>query len=103
MLGSSRVSSQKQNHKGVVGAQSGQYRATVESSPGCCGGPSRDVTHGASVFQNTICKFDTNDLGWHYFQMHQCIKGLYYYNRDFYIGNVLLFSGCLVAIEVCPI
>ena len=32
-LGSSaRVSFQKQNCEGVVGAQSGQYRATVESS-----------------------------------------------------------------------
>ena len=29
LLGSSRVSSQKQNREGVVGAQSGQYRATV--------------------------------------------------------------------------
>ena len=28
-LGSSRVSSQKQNREGVVGTQSGQYRATV--------------------------------------------------------------------------
>ena len=28
-LGSSRVSSQKQNREGVVGVQSGQYRATV--------------------------------------------------------------------------
>ena len=38
-LGSSaRVSSQKQNSAGVVGAQSGQYRATVKLSPG------RDVT-----------------------------------------------------------
>ena len=36
-LGSSRVSSQKQNLEGVVGAQSGQYRATAESSPGCGG------------------------------------------------------------------
>ncbi|KAM2589348.1 hypothetical protein TB1_046283 [Malus domestica] len=34
-LGSSRVSSQKQNREGMVGAQSGQYRATTESSPGC--------------------------------------------------------------------
>ena len=42
-LGSSRVSSQKQNHKGVVEAQSGQYRATVverardvvDPGPGC--------------------------------------------------------------------
>ena len=34
-LGSSRVSSHKQNRDGVVGAQSEQYRATVESSPGC--------------------------------------------------------------------
>ena len=38
-LRSSRVSSQKQNREGVVGAQSGQYRATAESSPGCGGGP----------------------------------------------------------------
>ena len=44
-LGSSRVSSQKQNREGVVGAQRGQYRATVESSPGCGGGPGRDVTY----------------------------------------------------------
>ena len=28
-LGSSRVSSQKQNREGVLGAQTGQYRATV--------------------------------------------------------------------------
>ncbi|KAM1321027.1 hypothetical protein ACFX13_014355 [Malus domestica] len=28
-LGSSRMSSQKQNRESVVGAQSGQYRATV--------------------------------------------------------------------------
>ena len=38
-----RVSSQKQNREGVVGAQSGQYRATAESSPGCSGaGPRCD-------------------------------------------------------------
>ncbi|RXI09444.1 hypothetical protein DVH24_034061 [Malus domestica] len=43
-LGSSRVSAQKQNREGVVGDQSGQYHATVESSPGCGGGPGRDVT-----------------------------------------------------------
>ncbi|KAM2185811.1 hypothetical protein ACFX1Q_030768 [Malus domestica] len=43
-LGSSRVSSQKQNYEGVVGAQSRQYRAMVESSLGCGGGPSWDVT-----------------------------------------------------------
>ena len=34
-LGSSRVSSQKQNCEGVVGAQSGQYRATAELILGC--------------------------------------------------------------------
>ena len=42
-LGSSRVSSQKQNREGVVEAQSGQYRATVveraleviRPEPGC--------------------------------------------------------------------
>ncbi|KAM1342256.1 hypothetical protein ACFX2F_006598 [Malus domestica] len=44
LVGSSRVSSQKQNREGVVGAQSRQYRATVESSSGCGGGPGRDVT-----------------------------------------------------------
>ena len=32
--GSSRVSSQKQNREGVVGAQSGQHRAPVEWGPG---------------------------------------------------------------------
>ena len=42
-LGSSRVSSQKQNCEGVAGAQSRQYRATAESSPRCGGGPGRDV------------------------------------------------------------
>nr|CCH50997.1 T3.4 [Malus x robusta] len=41
LLRSSRVSSQKQNHEGVVGAQSGQYRATIESSTGCGGGPGK--------------------------------------------------------------
>ncbi|CAN6719548.1 unnamed protein product [Malus baccata var. baccata] len=41
-LGSSHVSSQKQNGEGVVGAQSGQYHAMEESSPGCDGGLSRD-------------------------------------------------------------
>ncbi|CAN6543700.1 unnamed protein product [Malus baccata var. baccata] len=46
-LGSSRVSFQRQNREGVVGAQSGQYRATVESSQGCGGGPGRDVTLSA--------------------------------------------------------
>ncbi|KAM2749888.1 hypothetical protein EV2_028740 [Malus domestica] len=43
-LGSSRVSSHKQNREGVVGAQNGQYCVMVESSPGCGGVPSRDVT-----------------------------------------------------------
>ena len=44
-LGSSRVSSQKQNRDGLVGAQSGQYHATVELRPGCGEGPGRDVTN----------------------------------------------------------
>ncbi|KAM1743301.1 hypothetical protein ACFX14_013156 [Malus domestica] len=43
-LGSSSVSSQKQNREGVFGAQSVQYRATAESSPRCGGGSGRDVT-----------------------------------------------------------
>ncbi|KAM1593842.1 hypothetical protein ACFX10_000325 [Malus domestica] len=43
-LGSSSLSSQKQNREGVVEAQNGQYRATVVSSRGCGGGPGRDVT-----------------------------------------------------------
>ncbi|KAM1946776.1 hypothetical protein ACFX13_001599 [Malus domestica] len=38
-IGSSGVSFQKQNREGVVGVQSGQYCATVESSPGS--GPAR--------------------------------------------------------------
>ncbi|RXH74351.1 hypothetical protein DVH24_029072 [Malus domestica] len=42
-FGSSLVSSQKQNREGVVGAQSGQYRATAESSPGCGRCPGRDI------------------------------------------------------------
>ena len=42
-LGSSRVSSHKQNREGMVGAQSRQYRATMESSEGCGGGLGRDV------------------------------------------------------------
>ena len=37
-LGSSaHMSSQKQNREGMVVAQSGQYRATAESSSGCGG------------------------------------------------------------------
>ncbi|KAM2433086.1 hypothetical protein ACFX1W_020191 [Malus domestica] len=44
LLGSSRVSSQKQNREGVVRTQSGQYRAMVESSPGCGVDLGRDVT-----------------------------------------------------------
>ncbi|RXH89134.1 hypothetical protein DVH24_006112 [Malus domestica] len=43
-LGSFLVSSQKQNCKGVVGAQSGQYRVTAKSSLGYGWGPSRDMT-----------------------------------------------------------
>ncbi|RXI04899.1 hypothetical protein DVH24_039173 [Malus domestica] len=41
-LGSSRVSSQKQNREGMVEAQSGQYRATAKSSQGCGMGLGRD-------------------------------------------------------------
>ena len=57
---SSRVSSQKQNREGVVGAQSGQYRATVESSPRCGGGPREDVTLASqrasnNVIQSVVC------------------------------------------------
>ena len=47
LLGSARVNSQKQNREGVVRAQSRQYRATTESSPGCGGGQGRDVTPAA--------------------------------------------------------
>ena len=43
-LGSSHVSSNKQNRDGVTGAQSGQYCATAKSSPRCGGGPGWDVT-----------------------------------------------------------
>ncbi|RXH70036.1 hypothetical protein DVH24_007292 [Malus domestica] len=51
-LGSSSVNFQKQNREGVVGAQSGQYRVTAKSSPGCSEGPGWDVTHSLSI--NTI-------------------------------------------------
>ena len=54
-LGSSRVSSQKQKREGVVRAQSGQYRATAESSPGYDGGPGRDVTITVNIFLGNIC------------------------------------------------
>ena len=43
-VGSSRVSSQKQNREGVARAQSGQYRAMAESSQGRDGGPDHNVT-----------------------------------------------------------
>ncbi|CAN6679815.1 unnamed protein product [Malus baccata var. baccata] len=43
-LGSSRVSSKKQNREGMVGAQSRQYLTTAKSSSGCGGDPSQDVT-----------------------------------------------------------
>ncbi|CAN6688355.1 unnamed protein product [Malus baccata var. baccata] len=46
---SSHVSSHKQNLEGVVGAQSGQYRATGESSLGCGVSPGRDVTSSPST------------------------------------------------------
>ena len=58
-LGSSRVSSQKQNREGVVGAQSGQYRATmverardvVDPGPGCDrGGEIRQCSGSSSIF-----------------------------------------------------
>ncbi|RXI06083.1 hypothetical protein DVH24_018125, partial [Malus domestica] len=39
-----RVSSRKQTCEGVVGVQSGQYRATAESSPECDGDLGRDMT-----------------------------------------------------------
>ena len=51
-LGSSHVSSQKQNRDGVAGAQSGQYRATAEARPGLWWGPGSgcDINHfGHSV------------------------------------------------------
>ena len=48
-LGSSRVSSQKQNREGVVGAQIRQYRATVVERARKWSTPGRDVTKQASV------------------------------------------------------
>ena len=53
-LGSSRVSSQKQNRESVVGTQSGQYRATVELSPSFGGGPGQDVT----LSNNNMCNLN---------------------------------------------
>ena len=46
-LGSSRVSSQKQNREGVVGAQSGQYRVTVVER-------ARDVVDPGSGCDNLV-------------------------------------------------
>ena len=43
-LGSSCVSSQKQNREGIVGAQSGQYRATVVERARDVVTSGRDVT-----------------------------------------------------------
>ncbi|RXH71995.1 hypothetical protein DVH24_025496 [Malus domestica] len=54
-LGSSRVSSQKQNREGVVGAQSGQYRVIAESSLGCGAGPGQDGVDPVSL----ICIFSS--------------------------------------------
>ena len=51
------MSSQKQNREGVAGSQSGQYRATAESSPGCSGGPSRDVI---IWYQSHSAQFDAD-------------------------------------------
>ncbi|KAB2616581.1 hypothetical protein D8674_023169 [Pyrus ussuriensis x Pyrus communis] len=56
-LGSSRVSSQKQNPEGVVGAQSGQYRAMVESSPGCGGGSGGWIVTSHVDPVNHVCIF----------------------------------------------
>ena len=53
------MSSQKQNREGVVEAQSGQYRASAESSPGCGGGPGRDVTRGCWASHTANLRFDT--------------------------------------------
>ena len=53
-LRSSRVSSQKQNREGVVGAQSRQYRATVESSPVMWWGPGP----GCDTFDETYSFFN---------------------------------------------
>ena len=46
-LGSSRVSSHKQNREGVVGVQSGQYRATVVEQ-------ARDVVDSRSGCDNLV-------------------------------------------------
>ena len=54
-LGSSRVSSHKQNREGVIGAQSGQYRATTESTPGCtCPPPISTRLFGNSLASGSI-------------------------------------------------
>ncbi|CAN6724873.1 unnamed protein product [Malus baccata var. baccata] len=53
-LGSSRMSSQKQNREGVVGAQSGQYRTTAESSPGCGGGSGWDMSFRSSLASGSV-------------------------------------------------
>ncbi|KAM2682318.1 hypothetical protein EV2_013906 [Malus domestica] len=52
-LGSSRVSSKKQNREGMVEAQSEQNRATTKLSPGYGGGPGLDVSYGS--FSGLTC------------------------------------------------
>ncbi|KAM1998999.1 hypothetical protein COP1_006184 [Malus domestica] len=54
-LRSYRVSSQKQNYKGVVGAQSEQYRATAE--------PVWDVTEWYQSHSAVWCEYADEDVG----------------------------------------
>ncbi|KAM2716721.1 hypothetical protein EV1_028837 [Malus domestica] len=51
-LGSSCVSSKKQNHEGVVKAQSRQYRATVEPELGCDNLVSEPITGRKCAYEN---------------------------------------------------
>ena len=67
-LGSSRVSSQKQNREGVVGAQSGQYRATVVER-------ARDVVDPGSGCDSVISCFVSGSFSPHW-SLQTCISRL---------------------------
>ena len=80
-LGSSRLSSQKQNCEGVAGAQSGQYRATAKSSLGCGWGPEP----GCDILRDEINLCVTK-----YF-VAQGILFLFY---NFYYFNLIIVIVC---------
>ncbi|RXH86468.1 hypothetical protein DVH24_017521 [Malus domestica] len=94
-LGSSCVSFQKQNREGMVGAQNGQYSATMESDPEYGGGLNWDSktiipiqNHRSSVeflFTSRSCNGATHLVTTHITRVGDVIGGI-----------VLNRSGCLI-------